>query len=363
MQLLSILHVHMYTAVAPAVSRFVPLTTVAMQFLSLLCACGAHWCCIESGTGMSQSTRAATAIKAHLRALKLPPARRIFSSPLLRCAQTAANIAAGLKLSTVWIEPDLVETICANWYYSWAIPGADSRWGGPNGSHAPKEVFSAEQVRPEALQHFSSLYLSATQLAAHDGALSCVDPSYDAVASAFEHDYRWDQYETDHQTAARVGGFGAARCKEQPDETVILVTHGGPSSLGLEYLAQLEPDSTEVCGYTGLHVLLEPESDRAPWRVLVQGDVAHIADLSDDLGRALSTVVLCVSICGSQACLVSRIWQRFLLAVGVQKRLLGGAASRLLVSYRSIGLYEPLKCQIAMQIRPMKYPVRNNTIG
>ena len=44
-------------------------------------------------------------------------------------------------------------------YYSWAIPGANGQWGGPLGSRSAKDSFEPSQLRPQALDDFSTLYL------------------------------------------------------------------------------------------------------------------------------------------------------------------------------------------------------------
>ena len=99
--------------------------------------------------GHGQAALAGAAIAGHLEALGLPPVRmtpipappappdrsccgqvsRIFTSALLRCAETAVGIGGcpEVGVGRVAVEPDLVETICENWYYSWAIPG-ERRW-------------------------------------------------------------------------------------------------------------------------------------------------------------------------------------------------------------------------------------------
>ena len=51
----------------------------------------------------------------------------------------------------------------------------------------------------------------------------------------------WPLQEEEEQTGARVGDFGAVRCAETPDETVLLVTHGGPSSIAVEHLTHGAP--------------------------------------------------------------------------------------------------------------------------
>lgn len=84
----------------------------------------------------------------HLERLKLPPVTRIFTSPLLRCAQTAAAAASELMVGSISVEPSLSETICEDWYRSWGVPGANSTWGGPEGSETGTPLPADAAVRP-----------------------------------------------------------------------------------------------------------------------------------------------------------------------------------------------------------------------
>ena len=79
--------------------------------------------------GHKQGIALGEGIAEHVKRLSLPPVTKIFTSPLLRCAQTAAAAASQLGVETMCVEPSLAETICEDWYRSWGIPGADSTWG------------------------------------------------------------------------------------------------------------------------------------------------------------------------------------------------------------------------------------------
>ena len=50
------------------------------------------------------------AVNEHASRLGVPPVRRIFTSPLLRCAETAAAAATQLGIDTICVAPTLAET-------------------------------------------------------------------------------------------------------------------------------------------------------------------------------------------------------------------------------------------------------------
>ena len=206
--------------------------------------------------GHMQAALAGSAIAEHLDRLGLPPVSAVYTSPLLRCAETAIGIAKKVDVATVTPEIDLVETICENWYYSWAIPGANGQWGGPLGSNAPKDTFEPAQLRPQAHDDFSTLYLSATQLQAQLDGGHLIDDVTAPLASALNCGYHWEVYEEEVQTGKRVGEFGAAKGRQEIASgggTVVLCTHGGPSSAAVEHLLGEEKldSSIPVVGYTG----------------------------------------------------------------------------------------------------------------
>jgi broad specificity phosphatase PhoE len=73
-------------------------------------------------TGHQQAAVAGRAVARHVGSLGLPAVTRVFSSPLLRCCQTACGAATALGgIASISVDPSLAETICENWYRSWAV--------------------------------------------------------------------------------------------------------------------------------------------------------------------------------------------------------------------------------------------------
>lgn len=60
---------------------------------------------------------------------------------------------------------------------------------------------------------------------------------------------------------------------------MLLCTHGGPAALAAEFLIGAPERAVVVTGYTGLHLLAEPETgglQAGRWRAAVLGDVGHL---------------------------------------------------------------------------------------
>ena len=57
----------------------------------------------------------------------------MYSSPLLRCRQTAAQLIQGLDDSgsylQVQVEHGLMESVNESWYRSWSLPESNGTWG------------------------------------------------------------------------------------------------------------------------------------------------------------------------------------------------------------------------------------------
>ena len=130
----------------------------------------------------------------------LPPITRVMSSPFLRCLQTGAGALTGLNAAlkgpaasptspsssssvaartnpSIGIEPLLVETLCEDWYRSWAVPGANAVWGGPahcrrepnpvraEETHVPFASIDTATLRPQALEDARSEIVCRTAAA------------------------------------------------------------------------------------------------------------------------------------------------------------------------------------------------------
>ena len=75
-----------------------------------------------TATGVTQGT----ALGQRLRSFA-PPITKCFVSPLVRTVQTADAAAAELGLSSLFIEPGLVEVLDTEWYECWRCKPSDAR--------------------------------------------------------------------------------------------------------------------------------------------------------------------------------------------------------------------------------------------
>ena len=73
-------------------------------------------------TGVTQGT----ALGQRLRSF-VPPITKCFVSPLVRTVQTADAAAAELGLTSLFIEPGLVEVLDTEWYHCWRCKASDPR--------------------------------------------------------------------------------------------------------------------------------------------------------------------------------------------------------------------------------------------
>ena len=118
-------------------------------------------------TGVTQGT----ALGRRLRDFS-PPVTKIFVSPLVRTVQTADAAAAELGVSSLFIEPGLVEVLDEEWYNCWRCAPSDERGDVPastlfytpaqlkeavtarvDTSYTPVLDVSALSVRPAAATH------------------------------------------------------------------------------------------------------------------------------------------------------------------------------------------------------------------
>jgi len=215
-----------------------------------------------TGAGGLQAAALGRAIARHIEAHRLPPVTRIYCSPLLRCVQTAAAAAAALASASgigidARIDLSLMEHMGEAWYRSWCIGGvSDSTWGGPDGRKAwgtpvdealihPLAKRSASELLPRTNAEFLAS-LQARGVASSEGASSL---SADLVGemelllrapgqggdtgagTVVEADFRWGEFETHAREEERVTRlFDYVAKAHHPGETVLLVSHGSPTS-------------------------------------------------------------------------------------------------------------------------------------
>ena len=240
-----------------------------------------------SDKGRKQAADAGAHIRKLLETHGLPPVTRTFSSPLVRCVETAilasqSAMANGNSAPPVSSEPSLAESGNKDWYYSWGIPGADGTWGGPKHCRSSEVDVPRDQVQAAAFQPAGELLLSTPDLKNRFGDDLVLDATPFLAKEGLK--YSWDSPETRDETKARVGGFAQDCHANYPDETVLLCAHGGGCAMICRFLTD---GDAQACGYTGIFIL-KNDGDEKGWKALEKGNIDHL-DSADELGLGATT--------------------------------------------------------------------------
>jgi len=220
-------------------------------------------------TGREQAWLAGAAIRTHLLKLGLPPVTRGFTSPLIRCAETATIAVGALGSSFLCgVEPSLSEITDRSWYHSWGVPGANSVWGGPAHCRVGTEV-PRDKLHPAVFQPAGKLFLRRHEFPENiSGKLS---REYSPYLPASDFNACWDSPETETEVFSRVSRFAESCISNFSRETTLLCTHGGPATFLYEGLC--DPLDQIECGYTAIFVLVKYWPN---WKALVKGNVDHL---------------------------------------------------------------------------------------
>jgi broad specificity phosphatase PhoE len=173
--------------------------------------------------GKEQAMKLGQHLSNELLQLGLPSISEIYTSPLLRCRQTACAARSRLvgndeSTIPVRVEPALVESLSEPWYRSWALPGADGTWGfhifGSRGS------YDVNKIHPLAKQPVQTLledWKSDEQ----------IDKSYTCKTSILKpYCFHPRHFERSAERRKRIKGVVSS--VHIPGTTVLLVSHGGP---------------------------------------------------------------------------------------------------------------------------------------
>eukprot|EP00812_Abedinium_dasypus_P011956 NODE_5493_length_577_cov_278.471264.p1 GENE.NODE_5493_length_577_cov_278.471264~~NODE_5493_length_577_cov_278.471264.p1 ORF type:complete len:164 (+),score=33.90 NODE_5493_length_577_cov_278.471264:3-494(+) len=155
-------------------------------------------------------------------------------------------------------------------------------WGGPcttedyhgNDAKVQRPPVGIGTLRPEANIGTSALLAPDTELLwLRDGPLAKVDRTHASHVQLRTAGYRWGAFETHKQCSERVLATVHARAAENPDGTVVFVTHGGPSKECFKRLAG-HPVPHGSGGMTALSAFRCSSGD-APWEVILANDAKH----------------------------------------------------------------------------------------
>ena len=238
-------------------------------------AAGKNWCqanpeqpwnppLTEKGLDMAQELGAALKDKI-LPELRLPPIGAIYTSPFLRCRQTAAGITRGMSSVgidvkdypdsnrnhaaefevKVRVELGLTESMNENWFRSWSLPGTDGTWGYMK--EIPINQFK-DEMDPRARQPVETLLNWKDSISDTHGILDGrMDQDYQSRTSVggeysfAENPPKLESFLIQRDRMAKTMNILAESCKHDrtssciaPDEetdnemTIVLVSHGGP---------------------------------------------------------------------------------------------------------------------------------------
>ena len=180
--------------------------------------------------GKEQAKTLGHHLHTELSKLHLPQISEIYTSPLLRCRQTACGVRTGLLGSTtigmddttdntvpVRVEPGLVESINESWYRSWALPGSDGTWGYYVNDTPAYDVETIHPMAKQPVQDLLVEWKSDTE----------IDQTYVSKTSIAEP-YTFYPACLESSTAQRQRMKEVVTQVHQPGKTIMLVSHGGP---------------------------------------------------------------------------------------------------------------------------------------
>ncbi|GKZ01145.1 hypothetical protein MPSEU_001066000 [Mayamaea pseudoterrestris] len=189
--------------------------------------------------GLVQARKLGEELADKIELLKLPPISAVYSSPFLRCRQTAtaarraiidamdsraikgADAAAALPL--IRVESGLSESINESWYQSWSLPGSDGSWGFGSGRGSSQEIDPAS-LHSLAKRPVQQLLVVNRQQDIDD---TDIDLDYNSKTSidvpfCFHPrllESKQDQRDRMRETVATL---------IEPSRTILFVSHGGP---------------------------------------------------------------------------------------------------------------------------------------
>jgi len=126
------------------------------------------------------------------------------------------------------------------------------------------------------LKAAGSLVLSTQNLATRYGSLIATEQDYSSSIKLDEIKYNWDHPEPEHDAKVRIGKFAEGLSAQYPGQTVVLCSHGGPSTCCYQYLSGSSEDV--YTGYTAIFALAQKPDGN--WETILKGDSEHIKQVS-----------------------------------------------------------------------------------
>jgi broad specificity phosphatase PhoE len=239
-----------------------------------------------SENGLEQGRNLGKEIRKSLMEHGLSPVMAVYSSPLIRCLQTASTATEGLLTTQeskddgdveasgpdeayrhpealqVHIEEGLVESINESWYRSWCLPESNGTWGfRPADSQGnPIITVDLETIHEAAKQPIQNLIRFPSKDDSNNlvSKLEHVDLSYQSI-SRIDEPYCWGSFESRSQQRQRMHSVLELLSSKHEGETILCLSHGGPVTHLYERL-------------TGNHWSQHGESSYACYSIYVQDE-------------------------------------------------------------------------------------------
>ena len=169
------------------------------------------------------------ALGRRLRSLEgVPPVTKIFVSPLGRTVQTADAAAAELGIDALHVEPGLVEVLDAEWYSCWRCADDDARGDASAASLFMTPAHLKEQVSARVHVGYTPVFTDLDKLQARRRHFAAASDVTDLVCCCGATQITRRNAERWAAMRARLDTTVRALAAAHPDESILLVTHGGP---------------------------------------------------------------------------------------------------------------------------------------
>jgi len=241
------------------------------------------------------------------------PLTAVYSSPLVRCCQTAAEVINGYQNVTeddkglrVTVEPGLIESMNDKWYRSWCLPDSNGTWGGRNSDSSvgindidarAKLPIQNLILNPTSIQEYvQSVEENLTNLNFDDSLKEYQDSSINMDVSLTKFvdtstnnhvykkapHYTWNTFETKQELQNRVEETINLLAKKHPNQTTMVLSHGSPCTKLYERLKSDHWENHGDCTYACFSIYRkrnDVEEDMDSWEALVVNNSDHVKEI------------------------------------------------------------------------------------
>lgn len=220
-----------------------------------------------SDLGWKQGAALGECIKRYIQDLNLPTMTQIYSSPFQRCRETAvAANTAFANSPLVKVEYGLAESLSEPWYRSWSLPTSNGSWG-------YREVDESGKIMHVNLDtlHWAALQPASSIIAPSPAIMNGVDSTHKSYTK-IQKVYCWGSFESNRDQRHRMKSVLQAVAK--PNQTVVLISHGGPVTHLYEALTGNEWWVHGEAGYASFSIYEWTREGK--WEPLVLNEDKHV---------------------------------------------------------------------------------------